>query len=615
MLSRIVSNWLHQFWLFAFKTAKHWGKGPTDWTAEILHFDEYHCRRTIVDSNPTTPGDMATPASHSSSRSHERHVPGVSVPAEPPSLCRWSIHCKSIDYEIIPSPPNSTLQPFDIENEQTWPDWPMELEDQRFPEKLCSNLENNDFSNIPPGDLPIDNRQVAEAARRSPDEMLKESFGFCIMSRNEDLLLRLLKKSQDKLRKMDFHPFHLAASFLDGSKACCGIFELLSGFLPIRTWFVNDMGHTIFDQLMLTILKAHSSCSPSFASDVFNKSKQYEGEEVDACGQWDADSDCIRQRLATGIPGVPFEWKHMFCHTSAQTICHCIELTFDPGAGADVNAESGLFTKRCMQCGLKLQLLPLHSLLMVGYLLSSFGCEGETLFGIIACLLSLLSYGSDPRLEANVSLDFILSDDESMECNHQKMDPGMFAEQVFTTFRKSWPTMLLDSWQVIIQILKRSQAARRPQSSFSRTSQEEWDGDQGVDEGEEPETISHEDPLLPCRWCEDYEKYQPDKILASLRAAAQIELLTYRRLKEGDPWISTNFNIASLAQGLTYGNEVAIALVTDGMMKPFCYHCGNFSDAVPGCVTIDDAAAYYFSNMDDWSQSTFRHVDEDRFIF
>jgi hypothetical protein len=36
-----MSDWLYQYWFFCFKTAKHWGKGPTAWTVELLDFEGF----------------------------------------------------------------------------------------------------------------------------------------------------------------------------------------------------------------------------------------------------------------------------------------------------------------------------------------------------------------------------------------------------------------------------------------------------------------------------------------------------------------------------------------------------------------------------------------------
>ena len=59
-----MSTWMYQVWLFSFKTAKNWGRGPQNWTADILGLGVYQQRTTISNSLPSTPsGSVATPAS------------------------------------------------------------------------------------------------------------------------------------------------------------------------------------------------------------------------------------------------------------------------------------------------------------------------------------------------------------------------------------------------------------------------------------------------------------------------------------------------------------------------------------------------------------------------
>ena len=185
-------------------------------------------------------------------------------------------------------------------------------------------------------------------------------------------------------------------------KTCCLVFDTIQEFhASLRKLYVNDVGHIILDQLMIYILKSHTSCSPDVVDETFKKDSCFEGEDINICGRWDADSDFVRDLLASRMPGIPHEWKHIFCHTSAQTICHCIRTEFYPDWAPDINHPSGLFVRRCRPCGLKLQLQPLHTLVIVASYLTFSGCEGETLFGLLACLLCLLRNGADPLLVAS----------------------------------------------------------------------------------------------------------------------------------------------------------------------------------------------------------------------
>lgn len=610
---------MYQYWLFAFKTAKHWGRGPRDWTAGLLGFDDYHQRTTISISSPNTPEvSMGTPAFQKTPRADETIDPTpVSVARMPSSLCRWTIHYDSVSYENIPSPPRSPTESFNLNDEESWPTWPGSRGSKEFTEQLCESLEANKFSNVKFDDLPIAVDHIARAARGSPAELRKEALGFSIMSRNMSLVISLLIQGGRRLDVAGLYPFHLAVSYLDGSKTCCGILNSLVERihpLSLRNLYVNDHGHTVLDQLMIAILKAHTSCLPSVVDVIFKKEKRFEGEDVDICGRWDADSDCIRTLLANGTSAIPFEWKHMFCHTSVQTVCHCIEAVFGPGWSPDINTPSGLFVRRCLHCGLKLQLLPLHTLVLIGLHLSRSGCKNETLFGILACLLCLLSNGANPTLKANISVRALLGNEEVNECSHEELDPAELAEKVPASLKSMWSRELSTGWQVICNVLRDSQAEWKVRPSRRRSTSKERERDDqfnmfirySEDEMSTDEDASHELHLpAECPYDQDhYNYFGGNKVLASLWAAVQTELLTYRRLKEGDEWISQNFNMHTLNEGLISSGMVDIALVQEEMMKPFC-GCGIFSEAASACPILDNAVAYYFSNLDDWNRTTF----------
>ena len=515
----------------------------------------------------------------------------------PSSLCRWSIHYRqSIEYDPIPSPPHSPTEKFDFDDEGSWQPWPHSHNSKEYTEKLIDSLESNDFSSVQAAELPLAVGHVSKAARQSPKELLEEALGFSIMSRNEGLMIDLLEKVEvAKLDVSGLYPFHLAVTYLDGSRTCCNIIQsLLNGYsLSIRKVHVNDRGHTILDQLMIAILKAHTSCVPSMVDGNFKKEKRFEGEDVDVCGRWDADSDCIRQLLANGIPTIPFKWKHMFCHTSIQTICHCIGRVYGyfgyHGYEDMVNTPSGLFLRYCFHCGLKLQLRPLHTLVLVGFHLSRFGCENENLFGILTCLLCLLSHGANPLLKANISVKALLDFDQGDDCTHEELYPAELAEKASSKLKLTWSKETNTGWQIICNIL--------------RHSQEEWKANfhEGCTSSRKDEMNTDESPSR-CHDLRHVNFFGTNKILASLWAAVQTELLTYRRLEEGDEWISPNFNMYTLNQGLIDGGEVDVALLRNEMMKPFC-ECGRFANIV---VTIaEDVAAYYFANMDNWNRTTF----------
>jgi len=95
-------------------------------------------------------------------------------------------------------------------------------------------------------------------------------------------------------------------------------------------------------------------------------------------------------------------------------------------------------------------------------------------------------------------------------------------------------------------------------------------------------------------------------VLATLYAAVKTELLTYRRLRKLDPWISENFDLVRLLRDLQEGDDNlhSIGLVQKGLLRPFC-SCGVFTGQPQAVASASDACMHYFSNMDDWGRTTF----------
>ncbi len=599
---------MYQYWFFAFKSAKHWGRGPQDWTADILGFDDYHQRTTISISSPNTPAaDLGTPASQSTPQMDEMiDLTLLSVVKTPSSLCRWGIHYSDIGYTIFPSPPHSSTWNLSRNDEESRLRWPASHKSEEYTNKLCASLESNNFSNVKIDDLPIAVDHIAKAARRSPDELLDEALGFSIMSRNSDLVRDLAKRIGGRFDDIGLYPFHLAVTYLDGSKTCCEIFDILEDIHPLSLpkLYINTLGHTVLDQLMIAILKAHTSCLPNVVDVIFKTDNRFEGEDVDICGRWDADSDCIRTLLANGSSDIPYEWKHMFCHTSVRTICHCIGTVFDPYWRPDIDTPSGLFVRRCLHCGLKPQLLPLHTLVLVGLHLSRSGCKNENLFGILACLLCLLRNGANPLLKSNLSVQALMGNEEVNECSHEELDPAELAEMLLTSSQSVWSREVITGWRVICSVFKHSQRDWKATPSWHRSASngrvldDEFDTftDHTEDEKSTDEEAS-DDHHRPAKRSKDKVHrnfFRESNVLAPLWGDVQKEFQTYRRLKEGDEWISPNFNMQTLNEVLIRDNEVDIALVQQKMMKTFC-RCGQFSESNPACAIVDNSVGRILS--------------------
>ncbi|KUJ20815.1 uncharacterized protein LY89DRAFT_779513 [Mollisia scopiformis] len=639
----VVTDYFNQFWQHSFVTAKNWGHGPRTWDASTLKFNQFSQRN--IDSLPGTPAMNTDTLRHSHHQSPKQHHSlGDHVPS-PSDLCRWSIHVLEMEYDPIhsPEPAEEQVVP-DPDNKDTWRSWQNPGSIQDFAETLEKSLEGNKFSTIEVKELPISIGQIIRAAKRSPEQLLEEAFGFSIMARNIDLVSQMGEHLHDN-RDLSFHdlyPLHLAASYLDGTKTCCLIFHelvhsMVTGEASVRKLYTNHLNHTVLDNLMLTILKAHTFCPPVMVDDAFKKEHRFAGEEVDICGRWDADSDCIRHLQASGSPTIPRSWKHMFCHTSAQTITHCVGTLFYPHWKPDINTPSGLFLKRCPNetCGMKLQLKPLHTLVVTAVYLAQFGTDGENLFGIVASLLSLLRFGANPLLKADISPIALLGSDTGLECTHSELDPFELAQRVPQELISQWPQGRVVGWKIFCHVLRLSQNDWDPPAvpgPAADTLRDDLRDIYAFVEDEDDEVImrsfddrevnsetqntdvtddlddGEEFPL----YCPEHEidsYFGKNKTLITLWAAVQTELLTYRRLAAGDPWVSANFDMLSVLKSLETGAELSIKLVSKQMMKPACF-CGTFAEQNHSVCLQEEACAHYFSNLEDWSRSSFIEIPE-----
>ena len=598
-----MSKWLYEFWFFAFKTAKHWGRGPQQWNAEILRFNIHQA------TSPThLPGTPKTGLEGSIQRqAHEGPLRNINPkdvePLPTPSpLCRWTIHYQpSVEFEDWQSRTPSPEPDPDPLNEETWKPWPNTWCQPPIQEKLLNGIASNDFSSIKAEELPIAIPPVVKALEESNHGLLAEAFGFSIMARNEQMLDDLINRLDIILYKdkeayqvaikptQSLNPVHIAISYLDGSKACCNVIRRLLPF-GFRSSDVNNLGYTVFDNMMILILKAHSSVLPETVDDTLRGETRFPGEEVDICGRWDADSECFRALMASGDSAIPFQWKHKLCHTSAQAISHSMHLLHQQaeniGDHSVLRNPSGLFLKYCASCGMKMQLQPLHSLIITALQLANHGTKDEDLFGIVALLLCMLNLGANPLEVANVSRSTYSDEDESQSgCDHENIGPVKLATRIRTHFIKRWPKRIRTGWNMICCILKLSE-------NEWQTSDLPLKIDVRGEQGHFGQSCS--------------SFFGRDMNLKILHAAVQTELLTYRRLAEGDPWVSPHFNMDQALESLEKDGKVSIGLVEKNMMSPL-RSCGHWRED-GYCISFPRAEhvmKYYFSNLEDWARSTF----------
>jgi hypothetical protein len=611
---RALTTWLYQFWLFSYKTVKQWGSDPTEWTRETLEFHKYGDKRSAHSPSASAIGfDAHSPDKPMTTGGNDGDQHLIEKPC---SLCRWTIHVAtsntpsySIDYSDQAERGtvySSNLQPLNVE------------------QKLYEGLSSNQFSTVDISSLPITATQIVKAARDSPEKLLGQAFGFTIMTRNATMLSEIISRVVDGgecMDTVDLFPYHLATAFLDGSTNCCNIFHDLTYLSGLENTliklYINDKGHTVLDNLMITILKSHTSCPPVTVDDTFKDLKRFPGEEVDICGRWDADSPFVRAHFSEGHASIPIQWKHMFCHTSVQVICHCISRMFSPRASPDINTPSGLFLKRCNNCGEKLQLLPLHSLVMTAFHLAHSGCEGENLFGAVACLVCLLVCDANSSLKASISLPALLGTDTDNKCTHEKLSAIEFMDLIPQRFMETWSAEARLGWNVFYALLSYAENGRRPTASHkSREFPQEINRTDNIDAGFEYDAmeLDNSDPAdsdpddngndeeSSVEYCEHHKT--TSKLIGTLWAAVQTEFLTYRRGQEGDSWISDNFSMRSLVTSIPNG-LIFLPLVDEDMMREFC-HCGRFLKAYnEDCVCVNEACSHYFTNTENWKRSTY----------
>ena len=532
------------------------------------------------------------------SNSSERHDFGPMCDAGPYQFCRWSRHYRESDESSY-------------ESESDGEYWPESWKDPPFEERLKENLESNGFSSINLSQVPLSISAVVKAIKSSPNQLLEEAIGFSIMGRNVPLLHDLLQKAQEaEFVPSNLNPFHLATSYLDGSRTCCLILEELFNFAPTE-WqrrmvdgYTNDLGHTILDNLMITVLRSHTSVSLGTADNSLKTRHLFPGQEVDICGRWDADSQCYQKLLLSGRSTIPSDWKHKFCHTSAQAVYHCIaKMDANP---VRLNAPSGLFLNYCSHCGAKLQLTSLHTLIMTSFYLATAGCKDEDLFGMICCLLSLLACDVNPLETSTILLPILLIALTGDTCSHKDYTPAEFAECLAAETSDTWPELTKTGWQVICHILRVAEAIwngyrngfdSESKSGVTNLSDSEYESEDGSS-----------DPsfLLSCSHHENWKSkaFGRGRILGHLWAAAQTELLTHRRQREEDPWTSDKFDLPFALKCLEERAIPSIPLVRGLMMKPYCA-CGLFEGHI--CFTAptrDEACFSYISNMNRYLRET-----------
>jgi hypothetical protein len=227
-----MSLWLYQYWQFGYRTAKGWGRTSENWAVGLLRFDNDRDSpfSLLLDNTDGATKEHGGLTSFEDFRSEATHNPEL---LKPSPWCHWTIH------EVFDGPE------YDVVDEA-----------RQFRQKLREALESSDFSTFRPTSLPVALPQILKATEKSPNEFFEEAFGFAIMSRDEDLVQSTC--AEVRQQDLDFDglfPYHLATSYLDGSRTCCNIFSMLVSRLALwgmdeNDGITNSLGHSVLDNLM-----------------------------------------------------------------------------------------------------------------------------------------------------------------------------------------------------------------------------------------------------------------------------------------------------------------------------------------------------------------------------
>ncbi|KAL6915601.1 hypothetical protein FSST1_007096 [Fusarium sambucinum] len=511
----------------------------------------------------------------------------VGIANPPTNLCRWSIHVNDIQCEPLPDQePDSNPTPV------------------LFPDYLHESISTGDFTELRNDNIPLSHETIVHSLTTNPVALEIDSWKLAIMAGNGDLLFDLYANNpaiEDDLDSM--YPYHLAASYLNGGDPCCTVFSSLVQTLGRKRFVqdnINDLGHTILDSLLVSILRSHTSVQPEIVSDEFRALSRFPGEEKDICGRWDADSAQVRALFAQGYARIPTRWKHSFCHSAVQAVCHSAMFIFGDLTCANINCLSGLFIRRCTECGIQLRLGPLHTLVATAFFLAQSGMTGETLFGPLAISVCLINMGANANMRVDMSVEEIIRTSETGQCRHMPMTAADMMQYVPANVIQSWNDTCQAGWKCLLLTLRSAEA--HPTYMYNMEIDDPSSSESEFEEDGEPPRCNmvglHDGSNFGC----------PNETIGLLWAMIQAEMVTYRRLKVNDPWISNNFQMLALRAWLKGETEDCnTPLVSEGMIKAHS-KCGWFVDhnGFPcTCPTASDICKEYFANIDDYERATF----------
>ncbi|KAK1480391.1 hypothetical protein CTAM01_14438 [Colletotrichum tamarilloi] len=194
-----ISDWLHDYWMYCFVTAKFWGTGPQEWTARMV------AEFTLGSPTDGTPQNSHSPLARISGQS-----PPGSRSAEgprPTQICRWAIHQSDlVEYEPLPSTPREEQADFDLGDQSSWTEWPDSRRSQSYQSSIHETFINNRFSTTAPEEVPIACEVVSEVISTSDMPLALDSLAFAIMAGNIELISKTLSEMRlsAKTWRLDF---------------------------------------------------------------------------------------------------------------------------------------------------------------------------------------------------------------------------------------------------------------------------------------------------------------------------------------------------------------------------------------------------------------------------
>lgn len=272
-----------------------------------------------------------------------------------------------------------------------------------------------------------------------------------------------------------------------------------------------------------------------------------------------------------------------------------------------LETPSGLYTRGCFSCGKRLQLQPLHSLVMTGYHLATQGRDGEDLFGIVACALCLIFHGFDPSVRADVSVAALLSHDSCVECDHVELTAAELAENILAKQAFDiWNTRLRTGWIVLAGVLRRCEAAH-----VERVNQDLLDDSDSISLDELHESnhfMGFTEPDHQLASIHNLEWrgaacYFEQSYLGALWSSVQAELLSYRRLNDGIGWTSQYFSMEALREQLERGEDLTVGYTEHNLLKA---HCACHSFGRLWLTMLSDVVDPALANINDvWGRASY----------